>query len=141
MAGTPKSTILGPGTLKFGESGVNDFTCQVTNVEITTDVDRDDPIPTLCGGALVGSASYTAQLEVTFIQDLGENGIVHWSWQNKDTSQKVEFVPNTAGKAKLTGEIVVDPLSIGGEVNKRNTSDVQWAFVGFPNLDFTNEVG
>lgn len=140
MAGTPKSTVLGPGTLKFGEAGVNDFTCQVTNVEVTTDVDRDDSIPTLCGGALVGSAAYTAQLEATFIQDLSESGIVHWSWQNRDTTQKVEFIPNAKNKLKLTGQVVIDPLSIGGEVNKRNTSDAQWAFVGMPDISFDNEV-
>ena len=136
MATRSKATVLGPGILKFGETGENDWSCQVTSIEVSMDPDRDDPIPTLCGGHLVGDAQYTATLEATFAQDLEETGIIAWSWKNKNTTQKCVFVPAKNGATKIEGDVVIDPLTVGGDVGKRNTSDAKWAFVGESEMTF-----
>lgn len=136
-----KSTVLGPGILEFGEVGsLKDFSCQVTSITVGMDPDRDDPTPTLCGGALVNEATYEATLEATLVQDLEESGIVKWSWDNRGVTMPVRYVPNRKAGLEITGEIVVDPISIGGDVKKRNTSDVKWAFVGEPQLNYPDTI-
>lgn len=129
------STVLGPGRLEFGETGtLMDFSCQVTSVTVSMEPEREDPTPTLCGDSLIGESSYTATLEATLVQDLAETGIVAWSWENRGQTMPVVFVPNSAAGAEVTGSVVIDPISIGGDVKVRNTSDVSWAFVGEPSL-------
>lgn len=129
------STVLGPGRLEFGEVGtLMDFSCQVTSVTVSMEPEREDPTPTLCGDSLIGESSYTATLEATLVQDLAETGIVAWSWENRGQTMPVVFVPNSAAGAEVTGSVVIDPISIGGDVKVRNTSDVSWSFVGEPDL-------
>lgn len=129
------STVLGPGRLEFGEVGtLMDFSCQVTSVTVSMEPEREDPTPTLCGDSLIGESSYTATLEATLVQDLAETGIVAWSWENRGSTMPVVFVPNSAAGAEVTGSVVIDPISIGGDVKVRNTSDVSWSFVGEPEL-------
>lgn len=130
-----KSTALGPGLLQIGETGsLKDWSCQITKALVTVDVSRDDPIPTLCGDNMVGEATYTTTLEATFIQDLESTGIIAWSWANKGAELPINFVPNSVAGASITGVIVIDPIDIGGDVKKKNTSDVKWTFVGDPSL-------
>ena len=129
------STVLGPGRLEFGETGtLMDFSCQVTSVTVSMEPEREDPTPTLCGDNLIGESSYSATLEATLVQDLAETGIVAWSWENRGLTMPVVFVPNSAAGAEVTGSVVIDPISIGGDVKVRNTSDVSWSFVGEPDL-------
>lgn len=137
------STVLGPGRLEFGETGsLMDFTCQVTSITISMEPDREDAIPTLCGDSLIGETSYTATLEATLVQDLTESGIVAWSWEHKGATMPVVFVPNlSTGGAEVTGSVVIDPISIGGDVKARNTSDISWSFAGEPELSFTATPG
>lgn len=135
------STVLGPGTLEIGETGsLMDFTCQVTSATVSMEADREDPIPTLCGDNLVGEATYTAELEATLVQDLTESGIVAWSWAHKGETLPVRFVPNNALGMEVNGRIIVDPISIGGDVKARNTSDITYSFVGEPTIDFGTPV-
>lgn len=132
-----KSTVLGPGVLEFGETGsLMDFTTQVTAATVSMEPDRDDPIPTLSGDNLVGEATYAAELEATLVQDLSESGIIAWSWEHKGETLPVRFIPNSAAGLTVTGSVIIDPISIGGDVKVRNTSDVTYSFVGEPELEF-----
>lgn len=132
-----KSTVLGPGVLEFGDTGsLMDFTTQVTAATVSMEADRDDPIPTLSGDNLVGEATYTAELEATLVQDLSESGIIAWSWEHKGETLPVRFIPNSAAGLTVTGSVIIDPISIGGDVKVRNTSDVTYSFVGEPELEF-----
>lgn len=129
------STVLGPGRLEFGDTGsLMDFSCQVTSVTVSMEPDREDPTPTLCGESLIGETSYSATLEATLVQDLAESGIVAWSWEHRGKEMPVVFVPNTAAGAEIAGNITVDPISIGGDIKVRNTSDISWEFTGEPSL-------
>lgn len=132
-----RSTTLGPGVLEFGDTGsLMDFSCQVTAVTVSVEADRDDPTPTLCGDNLVGESTYNGTLEATIVQDLERTGVVAWSWEHKGETVPVRFVPSTAAGAEVSGSIVVDPISIGGDVKVRNTSDISWAFAGEPVLSW-----
>lgn len=137
-----RSTTLGPGVLELGEVGtLMDFSCQVTSVTVSVEADRDDPTPTLCGDNLVGETTYNGSLEATIVQDLEADGVVAWSWENKGLTVPVRFIPNQATGAEITGSVVVDPISIGGDVKVRNTSDISWTFAGEPVLSWPDVGG
>jgi hypothetical protein len=44
------------------------------------------------------------------------------------------FAPFGDAGRSITGELVVDPLDVGGDVGKKNTSDLKWACLGEPEL-------
>lgn len=136
-----RSTTLGPGVLEFGDTGsLMDFSCQVTAVTVSVEADRDDPTPTLCGDNLVGESTYNGTLEATIVQDLERDGVVAWSWEHKGETVPVRFIPSTVAGAEVTGSVVVDPISIGGDVKVRNTSDISWSFAGEPVLSWADPI-
>ncbi len=126
---------LGPGTLTVGEVGdALDFSGRATAVTITWSVDTEDDIPTLDWSTIAGDRTYTATLEATVLQDdLLTGGLIHYSWTNKGAQVPFTFTPYETGVA-ITGELIVDPIDVGGDVKKKNTSDIKWACVGEPTL-------
>lgn len=130
-----KAFKLGPGELTVGETGTPvDFSHQCTKVMVKWSKDTEDPVPVLSGEELAGDTNYTAVLSATLLQDLDAavDGIVDWSWTHKGEQHPFTFVP-LVGKA-INGVVTVDPIDIGGDVKKRNTSDIEWACVGEPEL-------
>ena len=130
VARAPRAQKLGPGELKIGGDEL-DISCQMTEVKITWDIDEDDAVPVLCGGTMPGDTTYQAKLEGEAYQDLTEGGIVEYTWKNRGEIKSVTLTPTT-GKAKITGSIVIQPLELGGEVGKKNTSDIEFSFSGDP---------
>lgn len=125
----------GPGTLKFGPAGGEAFdaSCQVTNMLVDSETDAEDAIHVLCGDAVAGEETTTFTLKATFLQDdLRSTGLTAYTWANQGRTVAFEFVPNTENGAKVSGNVTVRPMPIGGEVKKRNTHDIEWAIVGTP---------
>lgn len=109
---------LGPGTLTVGLTGTPvDFTCQVTAARVEWSADAEDDIETLCGDTVPGARDYTSTLSGTIFSDLGPTaGIVEFSWTNKGTTQPFTFRPSmTTGVKQVTGSVVIDPISVGGD--------------------------
>lgn len=125
---------LGPGSLTFGEVGVDqlDISCQVTAAKVTFDSDKEDDLPTLCGGVITGEKNYTAKLEFSAAQDLEANGMIDWSWSHKGQEVPFTFVPLEGSTATVAGTVVVDPIEFGGDVKKRNISEAEFDCVGLP---------
>lgn len=134
---TPAATVrkLGPGTLTVGTVGSTlDFSGQCTTARIVPGVDTEDDVTVLSGAVLAGDRTYTAALECTVFQDdLQAGGLIAYSWANKGEQVPFTYTPYSGG-VSITGELIVDPLEIGGDVAKKNTSDLAWACVGFPEL-------
>jgi hypothetical protein len=133
MAGT--ATKLGPGTLTIGAAppaGI-DLSCQLSAAKVAWDKDKEDDTPVLCGETIAGSTTYTAKLSGTVLLDLSDGGMVDFTWDNKGEQFPFVFIPNDdAGKA-VTGELIVDPLDVGGDEVKKNMSvDFEWDIVGDP---------
>jgi hypothetical protein len=134
----PAHTVkLGPGLLKIGETGTEvDFTCQVTAAHVDWEVDEGDTTPTLCGETVPGERTYSSSLAGTLFSDLGLTpgpGIIEWSWTHKGEQVAFEFVPSTVAAKAVTGTLIVDPLSVGGdEAGANMTADYEWAIVGDP---------
>jgi len=131
-----KAQKLGPGLLAFGSAGTAlDLTAQVTNCRVTPSVNREDPTPTLDGGALAGETTYTWVLNATLIQDLTDAGMFDYSWGNRGDEVPFEFTPSTTAGRTVTGVVIVDPLELGGDVGKKNnTTALEWTLVGDPDL-------
>ncbi|ANA87588.1 major tail protein [Gordonia phage Jeanie] len=125
---------LGPGSLIFGEVTADqlDISCQVTAAKITFDSDKEDDLPTLCGGVITGEKTYTSKLEFSAAQDLEENGLIDWTWANAGKEVPFKFVPLESEVATITGVVVIDPVEFGGDVKKRNISDAEFDLVGLP---------
>lgn len=124
---------LGPGSLIFGETGSQlDISCQVTAAKITFDSDKEDDVPTLCGGTLVGEKTYTSKLEFASAQDLEADGLIDWTWKNAGKEVPFVFLPKLDGGAAVNGRVVVDPVELGGDVKKKNISEAEFDCVGLP---------
>lgn len=137
MATKPKSYRVGPGTLKLGATGTSvDYSQQVMECTVAWDKDKDDDVPVLSGATLAGDASYTASLKGKVAQDLIAGGLVDTTWTKKGTTVPFEYTPATAEKATVKGDLVIDPLDIGGEVKKRGEAEFEWSIVGEPTLTF-----
>lgn len=130
-----KSYKVGPGSLNFGSAGtLKDFTAQVTGCEVDWKEEVEDDVPTLDGGQLDGEPSYAATLKGTFVQDIGVDGVVPWSWENKGLRIPFSYEPNSAEDAAFSGVVRVAPLKAGGVVKTKPTSDFEWACIGEPTL-------
>jgi hypothetical protein len=134
---TPAATgrKMGPGVLTVGSVGSPlDFAGRCTTVKVTWKVDTEDDVPVLDGGVEAGDRTYTATLEATVYQDdLTDGGLVAYSWAHKGEQQPCTFTPYAGGRS-IAGTLIVDPLDVGGDVGKKNTADVKWAFLGEPEL-------
>lgn len=133
---------LGPGSLVFGTTGSDlDISCQVTACKITFDNDKEDDLPTLCGGVIAGEKTYTAKLEFSAGQDSEADGLIDWTWTHAGEEVPVKFIPFSAETCTVMGTVVVDPVEFGGDVRKRNVSDAEFDFVGLPIFtpDSTND--
>jgi hypothetical protein len=58
---------------------------------------------------------------------------VAYTWTHKGEEQPAVYTPYEGGKS-ISGSIIVDPLDVGGDVGKKNTADIKWAFIGEPEL-------
>jgi hypothetical protein len=125
---------LGPGTLTIGATGSEvDFSCQVTAAHVDWTADAEDAVQVLCGESVPGARVYSAVLAGTLFQDLDAAGIVAYSWEHKGEQVPFTFTPVTASAATVTGDLILDPLSIGGdEAGSNMTSDYEFAIVGDP---------
>lgn len=131
----PKTVKVGPGTLTIGEVGTPlDFTAQVTSASVVWKKNKEDNTPVLSGEEVDGDVSYTATLKATVFQDLSDEGLVDYTWAHKGEVVPFTFTPSTAAGKAITGNVVVDPLDVGGDVKKKATSDLEWDCSGEPEL-------
>ncbi|MGK9271042.1 hypothetical protein KXR83_08575 [Williamsia muralis] len=126
---------LGPGTLTFEAPGGGavslDMSAQVTKCTIAAKGDSEDPTPVLSGGVVVGARTYAWTLNGELFQDVAKDGVIDWSWRNAGAETNFTFTP-TSGGEKVSGRVQIDPIDLGGDVKKKNTSEIEWAIVGTP---------
>lgn len=129
-------TILGPGTFNFGSAGSNlDMSCQLTAITISAEGESEDAVMTLCGDRVAGARDYNWTVAGTTFQDLDENGVIDYTWKHAGKEVPFKFIPAEGSKAAITGRLIVDPIQLGGDVGKKNTSDFEFACVGTPVFD------
>jgi hypothetical protein len=131
---------MGPGTFTLGVAPL-DVSCQVTALTInpTENVDTEDAVHVLCGDVLpaTDTVDYTYTVAGSLLQDLATGGVVDYTWTNAGDEVPFVFVPNTAEGRQVTGTCRLIPLTIGGDVPTRPSSDFEWAIIGTPLLGDT----
>lgn len=126
---------LGPGLLSIGAVGSpKEFGTHVSEVKLTPDFDKDDDIPVLSGETYGGDEVTTWALNVTLYQDYTANSLLLWMHQNAGKEYPFTFVPDKGGAIQAKGTLRVRPAEIGGEVKKRNTTEVEFPVIGDPTL-------
>jgi hypothetical protein len=135
---TANSVRFGPGTFTLGAVPGTSFDCQVQSMGVNVDKSTGDDVPVLCGDVILGTSTYAYTLAGTVLQDYAvAAGIVEYSWAHIGETVPFTFTPSTAAVTAISGELVMDPLSIGdsgaafGDVL---TSDFEWAIQGKPTV-------
>lgn len=126
---------LGPGDLTVGAVGTPlDLSARCLKAQLSWKVDQSDDTVVLSGDTLAGDRTYTATLEATVQQgDLTVGDAIDYTWAHKGEQVPFTFTPHSGGRS-ITGQVVIDPLDVGGDVNAKNTTDLKWACVGEPEL-------
>ena len=128
---------LGPGELMLGpDLDQLDMSCQITNALLTPNKDTEDPTPVLCGDVIPGASTYNWQLSGTALVDVTAGGIVQWTWEHENTVVAFRFVPNSSVGTAFEGQVVVDPLAVGGDSGQNMSQDFEWSCVGRPTPTF-----
>lgn len=130
---TVKASTLGPGSLKLGATGSEqEFAAQLSKATLTPSVDMEDDIPTLSGDILDGEDTETWALAGTVFQDYELDSLEDWCFVNKSKVVPFVFTPSNAGSRNYSGSCKVRPITVGGDVKKRNTSDFEFPVIGIP---------
>jgi hypothetical protein len=121
------------GTLQLGPTGTEtDFSCQITNVRITSAYSDDgDSVTTLCGDTKPPPRKLDGhKLEGTLVQDFDATGsVIAYLWANDLAVVQYTYTPNdTTTCPVITGTVMIEipAETFGGDVNKRITSDFSW---------------
>ncbi|HAT6525547.1 TPA: hypothetical protein ACGIZG_001597 [Corynebacterium striatum] len=142
MAVNQKIMTVGAGTIKLADAaikgdssaGLLDFSGEVSEVTIEPSVKEGDSRQMLNGDTVDSGTKYEYTLKATVEQNLTAKGIAGYSIINAGKIKYIEFVPNTLDGAKFTGQVRIDPTSIGGEAGQANTSDLELKFIDAPSF-------
>lgn len=131
---------LGPGTLKITPKGgpARDLQSKVLKAELAPDLSLDDAVPMLDGSSYQPAGTWGGKLTGTFYQDYDMNGLVVWCLENAGLLANYEFIPKAGtGKVKLTGELTIAPVKIGGTPKKDNEAEFEFKLTGKPSVSAT----
>lgn len=126
---------LGPGSLKFGAVGTEqEFAAQCSNVRLEPSVDSEDNINVLSGEEIEGDETVAWVVAGTLYQRYDADALQDWCFDNRLTTLPFEFVPADTAVNKWTGQARIVPITIGGDVKVRNTSDFEFRLIGEPDM-------
>lgn len=128
------SSRVKEGQLTFGgATPVADFSCQPSNIRLTPTTDTEDPLETLCGDSIAGTGKTTWQMQGSAVQDFDDvDGFVAFCFDNNGDTVPFTWKPNATSPTTWTGNLIVQAVEIGGDVNTRLTTDFTFDINGTP---------
>lgn len=110
------------------------FNAQATNVALVPSTKEvGDPVEVLSGDKIAAEDETTWALVFTGIQDFDDAaGWIEYARANAGETVPFTFEPNSVDAPSYAGTCKVRPVTIGGPVNARNTSDASWPLVTGP---------
>ncbi|PZE84158.1 hypothetical protein [Curtobacterium sp. MCBD17_032] len=129
----PKSHTLGPGSLKLGETASQRETAQqLVKFSLEPSSDFEDDVPVLSGETVAGDASTDWALKGTANQDYDLDSFELWCYQQRLQDVPFLFTPSNDLAVSWSGVCTIVPLTVGGDVKKKNTSDFEFRVIGEP---------
>ena len=128
-----QAVTVGPGSLSF-TSPAMEISSQVTKCVVTPSQEIGDTLHVLSGESIAGEAEHAATLDVSAISDLTKSGFVAWSWANAGKTVTFTYTPNTKNGLKVSGQCVVAPVPVGGDVKQRATTEFSFTCPTLPTL-------
>lgn len=126
---------LGPGILKFGSTGTEqEFAAQCSNVRLEPSVDTEDPINVLSGEEIAGDETIAWIVAGTLYQRYDADALQDWCFENRLTTLPFIFLPTQDAVNEWKGNCRIVPITIGGDVKVRNTSDFEFQVIGEPTM-------
>lgn len=115
------------------------FNAQATNVALVPSTKEvGDPVEVLSGDKIAAEDETTWALVFTGIQDFDESaGWIEFARANAGETVAFTFQPSAAVNPSYAGTCKVRPVTIGGPVATRLTSDASWPIVTGPTPDYT----
>lgn len=127
---------LGPGLLTFGATGTSkEFGGVTSEVTLEPEYDSDDSIPVLSGDEIDGDETEKWTLKFTKFQDYSSESLDLWLFENAGEILDFTFVPDKDGVLQAKGKVKIRAGKIGGEVKKKNTSEIELAVIGTPTIN------
>lgn len=124
---------LGPGSLEIGKSGsTKSFAAQTTKAALVPKSDTGDTIYFLDGSADAPEITEEWTLDVTLAQTFDKDSLLDWLLTNSGTTMPFTFRPRSDAESVYSGDLTVVSAQIGGDVKKKNTSDVSFPLAGAP---------
>ena len=129
-----KTLTIGPGKLSIGSDAlIQQFESQVTSVKLVPNTETEDAINVLSGEQVAGDRSESFTLEGEMLQDFGDtDSRTEWLFNHRGEEHPFSFTPNSSKAKKITGNLVVEAITIGGEARTKATSDFEFQVIGSP---------
>jgi hypothetical protein len=125
---------LGPGVLKFGETGTEvDVSCLVNNGKIEPNITAGDTKTMLCGKQKSAPDELEWTISGNVDVDAGKAaGFFAMTWQNIGAEVPFEFTPSTEVGTTVIGTCKLAPLSLGADAEGDYlNSDFEFALIDF----------
>ena len=125
---------VGPGTLTIGaDANLTNFESQCTSCKLSPSVESEDPINVLSGEQVPGDRTESFSLDGSFLQDFGSTGsVTEWLFTHRGEEHPFSFTPATSKGKKITGNLVVEAIDIGGDARTKPQSEFSFAVIGEP---------
>lgn len=109
-----------------------DFSCQPTNVTLSTDYEEDgEVLEVLCGDQDAPTLKTGRVLKITAVQDFDDpTGLLNFLWDNETLVVGFVWQPNSDGGPTYSGRVQCRLGDIGGDVNAQLTSDLELPVIG-----------
>lgn len=129
-----KAPAVGPGLLTIGAAAaLTNFSSQIRGARLVPNVTKGDPIDVLSGEQAPGDRTEAHTLVVNLQSDFGyDQSLTEWLWEHRGTQHPFEYVPNNTLERKITGQLVVEPIEIGGDVKTKPVVEVTFDVIGEP---------
>lgn len=133
MSITESRLKQGALVLDVGGEGMAKFATQATNVVISPSTKQDgEPLEVLDGNKTTAASTTEWTLKAKAIQDFTDPaGLQAYSWEHDGETVPFTWTP-TQGGPVFSGNVTIQPLDVGGDVNKRIDVDVEWPLTGKP---------
>lgn len=135
-----KAHKLGPGSLKFGETGTEvEFAVSLRSCTVEPETDEGDMVPVLSGEEYSEGDEDSYVLSGSVVDNYDADSLQVWAHVNRGQTVPFTFRPDNDKVLGVKGEVKVRRIAIGGDVKEVNENDFEFPGVG--DYDLVDDLG